>query len=463
MNGVGFWCHDFKCQSDRSQALSVFPSVARAGALADIRPLARISPVPDPSDRGSGEARAETGETALTYWGEFRTHWSNLVGACLGLALGSAIYHYMSNLLAPPMLRELGWSRAEFALTGSFGLLTMFFVPVAGRLVDRYGVRAGATVGFIAVVLGYLALSQMSGNIYEFYAIIFFKNLFGILTTTIVFTRVIIERFNLGRGMALSLLMSGAPIAGAALALPMRWLIATEGWRAGFLAMAALSAIAGIVSIALAGRGGARAAAPVKLTWSDFAALVRNPIFVLLIGGMFLCNVPQFLVGSQMSLMLMESGASENFGAEMLALYGLTVLIGRFITGIALDRISAQYVALFALGLPCLGYFALATPFDSRWLLAGSIALIGLAQGAEGDLGAYITSRRFPVAHYSMIYGFLIASLSLASSLGSLLLSATLAWRDSFAPFLGIAAIATLAGALSFYATGRGQVRQGAV
>lgn len=392
----------------------------------------------------------------MTYWGEFRAHWPNLLGACLGLALGSAVYHYMSNLLAPPMLREFGWTKAQFAVTGSFGLLTTFFVPVAGRLIDRFGVRPAAMVGFTVVPLGYLALSHMSGNIYEFYAIILVKNLLGILTTTIVFSRVIVERFTLARGVALSLLMSGAPLAGALLALPMRGIIESEGWRTGFLALAIISATAGVIAITLAGRGGRKPSAPpVKLRWADFAGLLRNPVFVLLVGGMFLCNIPQILVGSQMSLMLMDSGAPEAFGAEMLALYGTTVVVGRFVTGVALDRISAQLVALFALGLPALGYAVLASPFDVRWVLAGAVALVGLAQGAEGDLGAYLTSRSFPLAQYSMIYGFLIAALSLASSLGALVLATTLAWSDSFVPFLWIAAGATVLGALSFYLTGR--------
>lgn len=45
----------------------------------------------------------------MTYWGEFRSHWPNLLGAALGIALGSALNHYMTNLFARPLLAEFGW------------------------------------------------------------------------------------------------------------------------------------------------------------------------------------------------------------------------------------------------------------------------------------------------------------------------------------------------------------------
>ena len=88
-------------------------------------------------------------------------------------------------------------------------------------------------------------------------------------------------------------------------------------------------------------------------------------------------------------------------------------------------------------------------------VLAGAVLLVGLAQGAEGDVGAYITSRKFDMKHYSFIYSFLISSMGLAASLGALLLSATLAATGTFDLFLVVSATVTIAGALCFYLTGR--------
>ena len=400
----------------------------------------------------------------LTYTGEFKVHWRTLLAACLGLALGAALNHYMTNLFGPPLIQEFGWEKAQFALIGAVSLLTIPFVPLAGRLVDRIGPRASAVVGFTIVPLTFLAYSMMTGPIYQFFAISIVQHIFGILTTSLVFCRVVVERFDRARGMALSVAMSGPPLIGA-IAVPLVGeVVDTEGWRAGYRVLAAISAAGGFTAIMLMGRSSKPKAAQgndaparpsPKLSRAEFADLIRNPAFLLLIGGMLLCNLPQVIVSSQLKLVLMENGAASRLATFIVSLYAIGVVVGRFISGFALDRIPAHIVAIFALGLPAVGFMVLASPAQASWLLAGAVLLVGLAQGAEGDVGAYITSRKFELRHYSFIYSFLIVSMGLASALGSLLLSATLHTTGNFDLFLTICAIVTVGGALCFFLTGR--------
>lgn len=155
-----------------------------------------------------------------------------------------------------------------------------------------------------------------------------------------------------------------------------------------------------------------------------------------------------------MNIMLMENGATTRFATLLVSVYSICVVIGRFMSGYALDRVPPHVVAVVALGLPTLGYAALASSFDAAWILTGSIALVGLAQGAETDVGAFLTSRKFGLGHYSFVFSMLMAAMGLASALGSMLLSYTLHVTDSFDQFLYVAAAATLGGALCFYLTG---------
>lgn len=398
----------------------------------------------------------------LSYIGEFRVHWPNLMGATLGIALGSALNHYMTNLFGPPLLEEFGWAKSQFALIGTLGLASMLVIPFWGRFTDRYGARIAAGIGFVAVPLSFLLLSMMSGNIYEFFAITTFQHVFGILTTTLVFTRVIVERFDLARGLALSVVMSGAPLVGAVVVPIIGEVIAAEGWRAGYQALAGISAAGGVVAVTLVGlRRGPAASGPmprrekVSITRAEFAAIIKSPAFLLIIAGMFFCNIPQVLVSSQLNLMLIENGATAQLATWIVSIYAVGVVIGRFLSGIALDKVTPQTVALFALGLPAVGFCLLASPTTAGWVLAGSILLVGLAQGAEGDIGAYLTSRTFDMAHYSFVYSFLIASMGVAAAVGSIILSITLEATGRFDTFLILAAVATIVGALSFYMTGR--------
>ncbi|MFC0204898.1 MFS transporter [Novosphingobium soli] len=397
----------------------------------------------------------------MTYFREFRLSWTTLLGATVGLALGSALNHYMTNLFAPALIADFGWDKAQFALVGTLGLASMFVVPLWGRFTDRHGARLSAAIGFVVVPLTFLAFSLMRGNIYEFFAITVVQHLFGVLTTTLVFSRVIVQRFDLARGVALSVLMSGAPLVGAAVVPLVGEVIDAQGWRAGYRLLALLSALGGIAAVALVGRrprgGTALERTAPSITRAQFAALLRHPAFILIVAGMFFCNVPTVIVSSQLKLVLMESGAPGQVATWIVSLYAVGVVVGRFASGLALDRVSPQVVALAALGLPALGFLILASPADHPWLLAGAVLLVGLAQGAEGDIGAYLTSRTFDLAHFSLVYSFLIASMGLAAAVGSVLLSATLGATQRFDLFLLIAAAITIAGALCFFLTGRGQ------
>jgi predicted MFS family arabinose efflux permease len=392
----------------------------------------------------------------VSYLREFVSHWPNLLGAALGLAFGSAFNHYMMNLFGPALIAEFGWSKAQYALVGALGFASIVFTPVAGLIVDRFGARLAATVGFAVLPLSYLLLSLMSGNIYHFYAILLFKNCFAILTTTMTFTRVVVERFDRARGLALACLLSAPPLAGAIGAPLIGGVIAAEGWRAAYLVMAAIAAVAGLAAILLVGRRALdQRVRPPRMDWKQLRELSGNPVFPLLLAGMFLVNFPQVLVSSQMNVMLMESGATMGFATALISLYATCVIIGRFVGGFALDRVSPHLVAIVFLGLPAVGYVMLASAFDDYWVLAGSMALVGLAQGAETDVAAMLTSRRFDISRYSFVMAMLITAMGLASAFGSTLLSITLVDGGNFNTFLLVSAVATLGGALCFFLTGR--------
>lgn len=400
----------------------------------------------------------------MKYLGEFKTGWPNLLGATLGIAVGASMNHYLMSLFGPPLLGELGWTKAEFALVGTLGLAGMLTAPLMGRLTDRLGARNAAMIGFTTVPLCFFAYSLMTGPIWQFYAIYMVMSIFGILTTTLVFTRVIIQRFDKARGIALALLMTGPPLAGAMFTPAIAGIIDAEGWRTAYRVMAALSAVGGALAIAMVGKRmvGSKTTTSVgkvaeKLSWRSFLGLLRRPAFSLLVGGMFLVNVPQIIVVSQLKLILLDRGTSDDFATWAVSLYAIGVIGGRFASGLALDRMPAHIVAGIALGLPAIGLLAILSPMEAGIVLAGGVLLVGLAQGAEGDLGAYLTSRNFPMENYSLVYSMVIIAIGTGMAIGSAILGWTLAVSDDFRPFLVISAIVTIAGAACFYLTGRFQ------
>ena len=158
-----------------------------------------------------------------------------------------------------------------------------------------------------------------------------------------------------------------------------------------------------------------------------------------------------------LKLIVMAQGGDDLTGTKLVSLYAIGVIIGRIIFGVLLDRIKANYVALFALSLPALGFAIMASPTTLVGLLAGAVLLVGIAQGAEGDIGGYLISRHFALKNYSLILGCVKAGLDGGSALGALILSFTLRMTDSYTPFLVIIAITRLLGAVCFFLTGPGR------
>lgn len=396
------------------------------------------------------------------YLGEFRRYWQPLLAASIGLGLGSSLSHYTLGLFGPPLIAEFGWTKADFALVGSLPLALLLLAPLAGRFTDRFGTRIAAIVGFSAMPLGFIAFSMMSGSLIEFFAIWVLQHMLGILTTSMVFCRVIVERFDAARGMALSLVMTAPPLVGAIAAPALGGFIDEHGWRAGYLALAGLTSTGGVLAVLLMGRDRSAPVAapreaqpkPASMTARQLFALLRNPTLLLILSGMLLVNIPQVFASSQLKLVVMSTGTSSEVATWMMSLYAIGVIIGRFISGFALDRVKPHKVAIAMLGLPALGYFAFTLDIAAVSLLSLSMLIIGFAQGAEADIGAFLISRRLDIKNFSLLMSLLTAMVGAGSAVGSFVLSATLRSSDSYTPFLLVSAITTLIGAALFALTG---------
>jgi len=361
----------------------------------------------------------------LTYFKEFKINWYVLLATFIGISTGNALSHYTLSLFAPELISEFGWTRAQFALVGTLQIISVVALPIAGRFTDRFGARIAVVVGFFAISLGFFWFSIMSGSLTEFFVIWGLQHIFGVLTTSLVFTRVVVERFDRARGSSLSLLMMGPPLSGAIVAPILGSLIAAEGWRVGFIALGLASALGGLICVSMMGRK-KREAPKKELAQFDRAelmAIVRTRAFLLLVGGMFLINIPQVLAASQIKLVVMANGISDQMATWMVSLYAVGVILGRLTFGLALDRIRADLVALIALSLPAIGYVVLAMPLEAAWFIGGAIIIVGVAQGAEGDIGAYMVSRHFSLKNYSLILGFVKTGLDAGGAIGALVLS----------------------------------------
>jgi len=402
----------------------------------------------------------------MSYFGEFKSHWRAVLASALGMGAGLSINSYVTALFAPYLMQAFGWTKAQYALMGTTIMVTLFCLPIVGRLTDVFGVRRIAVVGAVSTPLAYITLSLFSGDIYDYLVIMILQVIFGSTTTATVYSRLVAERFVRARGLALAV-VAGWPAAVGAIGIPLvTHVIETQGWRAGYRALAVYSLIVGSVALLLIPRTAVVSGGPVttrQRARADYSALARNPTFWLIVAGVFLCNLPQTLNTMQFSVMLVDNGVTTAQAGMMLSVFAVGVVIGRFACGVALDRLPSHVVATITMGLPSIGLFIIASGLDTVSALSFAAVLLGLSMGAEGDVYAYLAVRHFGVQIYSSVLGLTTAVLGIATSLGSILLSMTLAWTNTFALFVMLSGIITVVGSALFMLLGRESVTRRAV
>ncbi|OBB32963.1 MFS transporter [Mycolicibacterium peregrinum] len=383
----------------------------------------------------------------MSYFGELRTHWQPLAAATAGLSAGLSLSAYTNAAMGPQFLAAFGWSRSDFALTGAITLLTFVFLPFYGRLADLFGVRRIAAVGVVGLPACWIAYAIMSGPIWQYFAINVALIALGVTTTPAIYSRLVATRFQAARGLALAIAISGPPLLGAIGAPALDVVNRTFGWRVGCLAIAATIALIGVIALVLVpGRNGESAPiAGERKAGKDYRAIGRSRVFWILLTGVLLCNLYHSVTTTQLGIMLGDAGAGADV-AVLITVFATAVIVGRFVCGVALDRLPAQVVAAVAMALPGLGCLLIASPWDGIGVLTVAVCCLGAAWGAEGDVIAYLVARHFSLGVYSTVLSILSAVIGVSSAVGAVVLSRMLVATNSFDGFLVLAGVAAFVG-----------------
>ncbi|MGP7796820.1 MFS transporter [Sphingomonas sp. CLY1604] len=354
--------------------------------------------------------------------------WPTLVGATLGVASGAAaLPFYTAGVFAVPLREQFGWSLGQVSLAAfAIPMTTVFVAPLAGAVIDRFGVRIPALVGMLAMAGAFAGFGLMQGAFWAYIALIVIMAGLGSPSTPIGYTRFINERFCNARGLALGIAMAGTGFS-AALAPPfLTDIIVHHGWRTAYFALSAVVAgLAPIVLILLS--IGARcqpvaerppSAKPQVPAFRTLAAdrIVRRlalTFFVLAlgIGGFVLHLVP----------LLREDGMNPAAAALIQARLGMAIIAGRLIIGFLADYVFAPRLAAVSLTASAAGLVALAW-FGPVAAPAAAIA-VGFALGAEVDLVGYLTARYFGLMAYGRTYGLLYSSFALGTAFSPLMVA----------------------------------------
>ena len=177
---------------------------------------------------------------------------------------------------------------------------------------------------------------------------------------------------------------------------------------------------------------------------------VRTAPFWLLVVALLSINVPGSGIVSQLAPLVGDKGIPQHAAAFVLSIYAVGLLVGRLVTGFALDRLPAWVVGTVMTFLPAVGVAGLLVPSPSFVLAATVVCLIGMPQASEIDLIAHFVSRCFGVTHYGAIYGAIAIAGALSTAVALVFFGRVHDLTGSYDAALIVGGLAFCIGAIAF-------------
>jgi predicted MFS family arabinose efflux permease len=396
-------------------------------------------------------------EADLTNFRELKRGWRFVLGAFVGIGGGFAsLYFYTAGLFIKPLAAEFGWSRSEASLGAlSFTIGNVIALPIVGRLVDRYGEIPVAFISGQLLALSFLMLGLFTQGLASFLFLVAVLTLISAGSNAIGYNRIIVRHFVEQRGLALGLALTGTAFGAAFLPSWLAPFIAEHGWRPAYFTLAVLAAVMACVAALLLREKSSPQAAPstpqALLSWREICS---HPAFLPIALMIFLSSTAVLGTTLHMIPLLSDGGMSPTQAGATAAALGVAVIVGRVLSGHLLDRWDAGWVAFFLLAFSGMGALLLWTGLPQ--LAVAGAALIGFGVGTEGDLLAYLLSRRFPIRNFGSVYGTIFAVHAFGAGVGGVFAGGLYDATGGYSAWLLVAASALfMAGAVAL-ATERG-------
>jgi MFS family permease len=425
---------------------------------------------PQPQSDATGVLQTATRPKKIFYG------WRVVLTAAIGLLMGYApIVVFSFGVFVKSLVKEFHSNRTQISL--AFTLANVMFSvssPLAGRLVDRFGARRvilPASLTFSFLLISFKFISTSLWQLYVIFLALGFIS--GFVQGP--YLKVVSNWFDRRRGLALGLTMTGVAIGAMVMPPIAQRLMSVLGWRSAYATLSVLGLVVAIPTTALFLKdspkeigllpdGGVNFLAqseehPEKqgLTWS---AARSSSTFWLMLCGFSLVSASIHACVIHLVSMLTDRGVSAEQAALASSALGVALLLGRLSSGYVMDRVFAPYIAIVFFG-------SVACGLSMLWVGAGGAAtfvgasLVGLGQGAEADLIAYLTSRYFGLRSFGEIHGYLLSAFTFSGALGPLLMAVGFGHAGSYRLPLVFFLIATITGVVLM--TRLGQYRFGPV
>jgi MFS family permease len=353
--------------------------------------------------------------------------------ACFSIqAVGIGTY-ISFGVLFNPLISEFGWSRASIAGASSMAFLLMGLLGiVGGRLNDRIGPRKLMTVTGIFFGLGYLLMSRLE-TVWQLY--LFFGLIFGIgLSSVDVISLTTIARwFVRKRGVVTGIVKVGTGAGQMTIPFLASILITSYGWRyacilIGVVMLIILVAIAqlmrrdpGMMGLSPDGDETGPANEPaLAVEGLSLGEAIRTRQFWTICAADLTIVFCLMLVVVHIVPFTIDIEVSPTRAAGVLSTIGGVSMAGRFISGLAIDRVGSRRVMIFCLFLLIAGLLWLQLAKE-LWMIYLFAVIYGIAHGGFFTTLSPLVAEFFGIKSHGALFGITMFCGTFGGALGPFL------------------------------------------
>jgi predicted MFS family arabinose efflux permease len=330
-----------------------------------------------------------------------------LVAGFLTLFIGGGA-RFAVGLTLRPIVDDLGWSRSDLGLAVAlFMVVSAAAMFAAGYLADRTGPRLVLSGGLLVSAIGIGLMSVMTT---PWHALVLYGLVYALgngaasmIPVGVMVTRAFPGRTGIANAVAISGMSAGQLVMIAALAA----LLLTVGWRSIYLLLGiAHLALVPLLFFAIPKTTSAQSKAARSNEGVGIAEAARSRQFWLLLAIYAICGLDDFFVATHVVAFAQDRGVDAFLAGNLLAMMGLTGLIGVVVAGAFSDRSGPVWPTALAFAARIV-VFALLMVDQSTVSVAVFALVFGATFMVTAPLTVVFVSQNFGTRHLGALTGLI--------------------------------------------------------
>ena len=362
----------------------------------------------------------------------------NIVGASFVIQAMSIGAMFTYGVFFKEFQADFGWSRATISVASSLAFLIMGVVGIlAGRLNDRIGPKALMVASGISMGLGFMLMSRLQET-WQLYLLWGVLAGIGLSTHDVITLSTVARWFVKRRGMMTGIVKVGTG-SGQVLVPPFAVaIIAVFGWRNAYLILGTLTLVTLVAaaqvlrrdphSIGLLADGGSHG--PYEAANGSggenmpLSAAFRKPQFWIICVAEFVAFFCIFIIIVHIVPHATDLGLSLATAVAVQSTFGGVSMLGRFVMGVAIDRIGGKRSLIICFSIFFCGFICLQMAREA-WMLFLFAVIYGFAHGGFFTVVSPTLAELFGIGSHGLLFGIVLFSGTIGGAIGPLLAGRT--------------------------------------